>query len=129
MISLKRNLNTAQIFGSGLALILLSLLLYIFLENRIFLNISLGLTIFLMIWPTPFKYFGYLWFAFGEALGYIVSRIILSVVYIVLVIPVGLMKRAKIRRNMQLNVFKRDTSSVFKPRNYHFSDKDFDKPF
>jgi hypothetical protein len=128
-MSLKRNLSTTQVFGSGLALILLSLLLYIFLENQIFLNISLGLTIFLMIWPAPFKYFGYLWFAFGEALGYVVSRIILSVVYIVLVIPVGLMKRAKISRNMKLNVFKRDTASVFIPRDYNFSDKDFDKPF
>jgi hypothetical protein len=125
----KRDLNTNQIYGSGLALILIGLILYIIYKERIFVDITLGLVILLMIWPSPFKYFGYFWFAFGEALGYIVSRIILSVIFIILVVPVGFLKRAKIRKNMQLNIFKRDTTSVFKSRDYHFSEKDFDKPF
>lgn len=129
MMFLKRQLNTAQVYGSGLALILLNLLLYIFLSKTIFLHFSLGFVILLMIWPSPFRYFGLFWFAFGEALGYMVSRIILSIIFLLLVVPIGLLKRRGLRKNMQLNIFKKDTTSVFRARDYVFSDKDFEKPF
>jgi hypothetical protein len=129
MIFLKRQLNTNQLFGSGLALILLMLLGYIFLHTQILLYFAVSLVILLMIWPQPFRYFGIFWFAFGEALGFVVSKILLTIVYGLLVIPIGLLKRKSIRHNMQLSVFKKDETSVFKSRNYTFSEKDFEKPF
>jgi len=129
MKHLKRNLNTNQIYGSGLALILIMLGLNLYFKERLFAEIALGMVILLMIWPTPFRYFGYFWFAFGESLGYVVSRVILSVVYVVLVIPVGLLKRKPIRRSMQVNAYKAGTDSLFKNRNHKYTEADFEKPF
>jgi hypothetical protein len=129
MLFLQRPLNTVQIFGSGLALILLVLLAYLFFHTQAILYIAISLVILLMVWPYPFRYFGYFWFALGEALGFVVSKIILSIVFIILVIPIGLLKRKSIRNNMNLYVFKKADASVFKNRDYLFSEKDFEKPF
>ncbi len=129
MKHLKRQLNTNQIYGSGLALILIMLGLNLYYKEQVFAEIALGLVILLMVWPLPFKYFGYLWFALGEGMGYVVSRIIMSVVFVFLVIPVGLIKRKHIRSSMQINAFKTGNSSLFKTRNHQYTKADFEKPF
>ncbi len=82
-----------------------------------------------MIWPAPFRYFGIVWFALGEALGFIVSRILLTVIFSFLVIPVAIFKKGSIRRNMNLGQFKIGNDSVFKNRNYIFDSGDLLKPF
>jgi uncharacterized membrane protein YgaE (UPF0421/DUF939 family) len=129
MVSFKKQLTVSQLYGSGLALILIFLLLYLFGDNPLFLHISVVLIILLMVWPAPFKYFGLFWFAFGETLGFVVSRIILSLIFILIVIPVGLLKRKSIRNNMNLNDFAKSTDSVFKERNHTFLPNDLIKPF
>jgi hypothetical protein len=129
MISFKKQLTVSQLFGSGLALILIFLLLYLFSKNQLYIHISVALTILLMVWPAPFKYFGLFWFAFGETLGFVVSRIILTLIFVLVVIPVGLLKRKSIRKNMHLNDFAKSNRSVFKERNHTFTSDDLLKPF
>lgn len=133
-----RHLNENQVTGSGLALVLFTLILHLIYRDFSFIlfnheitlvHMALLLVIWIMVYPQPFRYFGYLWFALGEGLGYVVSRILLSIVFLVFVIPVGLLVRPGLRKNMQLNVFKKSKSTVFKKRDYQFSSKDFDKPF
>jgi hypothetical protein len=126
---LKKNLNITQVFGSGLALILIALLIFLFSEKIFFLHAAMVLTVLLMIWPAPFRYFGIVWFALGEALGYVISRILLTVIYLFLVIPVSIFKRGGIRCNMNLEHFKKGNESVFKDRNHIFDSGDLLKPF
>lgn len=129
MVRLNKELNTAQVYGSGLALIIIFVLLYIFLEKRIFFYSANFLTVTLLIWPKPFRYFGIFWFGLGDVLGFIVSKIILILIYFVIVIPVGWIIRKKIRSNMQIQHFGKNSDSVFRTREYLFSVKDFSKPF
>lgn len=124
-----RELNPHQLFGSGLAAILICLLGYIFSGKDTWVYVAIGAVLWLMIWPAPFRYFGMAWFGLGELLGFFVSRILLTIIYGVLVIPIGLLVRKRLRRNMQLSLFKSGDGSAFKSRNHHFTDKDFKKPF
>jgi len=126
---LKKELTIVQIFGSGLALILITLLIFLFSEKMVFLHTAIALTVLLMIWPAPFRYFGIVWFALGEALGFIVSRILLTVIFLFLVIPVAIFKKGSIRRNMNLGQFKIGNDSVFKNRNHIFDSDDLVRPF
>lgn len=103
--------------------------MFLLTEKILFLHTAIGLTVLLMIWHAPFRYFGVAWFAFGEALGFVVSRIVLTFIYIVLVIPIGLLKRRTIRKNMKLGQFKKGTDSVFKDRNLTYGQNDLVKPF
>ena len=129
MITFRKELSTSQIYGSGLALILIFVLLYLFFDKPIFFYIVGGLTVALLIWPNPFRYFGIFWFALGDILGYVVGRILLTIIFLVVVVPVGLIMRGKLRSNLQLSQFKANGNSVFRERGYLFSGKDFSKPF
>ncbi len=130
MNKLNRKLSTGQIYGSGLALILICLLIYIFADKTLFLYFSVAFTILLMVLPAPFKYFGFVWFAIGDLLGFVVSKIILSLVFVSLVIPMSLVKKRKIRKNMHLSFFKDENKdSFFKNRTHKYTNHDFEKPF
>lgn len=124
-----KEMSISRIYGSGLAAILILLIIFIFTGYDLWLYSSLVLIVLLMIWPSPFRYFGMVWFSFGEILGFVVGKFILTVIYIILVLPVGLLVRKKIRRNMQLSSFKNNSGSAFKIRNYEYSSGDFEKPF
>lgn len=126
---IKREFTTSQIYGSGLALLLILLLVYLFAENKAVIQIAVVLTVLLMVWPAPFRYFAILWFGLADVLGYVVSRIILTVVYLILVVPVGILKRESLRRSLKLNLFKKGNESVFTIRNHTFTGDDLLKPF
>ncbi len=125
----KRNITLAQTYGSGLALILIFLIIFFFKREILYIQIITGITILLMIWTTPFRYFGILWMAFGDGMGKIVSRIVLSAIFLLLVVPVGLVKGGHIRKTMQINLFGKGQASLFKNRDHVFSKNDFEKPF
>lgn len=122
--------NLHQLYGSGLALILIILGLYWYLQKPVLLYSAIALIVLLMIWPSLFLLFTRLWFAFGYGLGYVMNRIILGSIFIIMVLPMGLLKRKRIRKRMQIDVFGNDPlQSAFIERNYTYSNKDFEKPF
>jgi hypothetical protein len=129
MINFKKDVQPSAVYGSGLAAILIFLIGFLVTGHEILLYIMLATIVILMIWPAPFRYFAVVWFAFGELLGYFVSRIILSLIYLLLVIPVGLFVRNQLRRKMQLNAYKTGIESAFKVRDHLLSTDDFEKPF
>jgi len=129
MIPFIKNISAPQLYGSGLAAILISLILYWFSRHDIWLYFCFGIVILLMLWPAPFRYFAIFWLAFGELLGFFVSRLILSAIYILVVIPVSLFVGRKIRKSMQLSCFKSNKPSAFKVREHQFTPNDFEKPF
>ncbi len=126
---LKRQLSTAQIYGSGLAFILILLLIYSFTGVKYFLHVSLAVLIILMVWPVPFRYFGLFWFALGELLGYITGRFFMAVIFVLVVIPVSIFKRRSIRKKMNLGASDKGVPSFFITRNHRFSAADLIKPF
>ena len=73
--------------------------------------------------------FAIIWLGFSKLLGTVVSKIILTIVYIVLVIPVGIFRRILGKDSLQLSGFKKGSSSVMKTRNYSFTSKDIEMPY
>ncbi len=79
--------------------------------------------------PMFFYPFAIAWLGFSQLLGTIVSKILLTVVYVIMVIPLGLVRRVLGKDTLQLSEFKKDTGSVMKTRNFVFTSKDIEKPF
>lgn len=125
----KKDITPTQLYGSGLAAILICLLLHVFLGKVVFLHLAIGLTVLSMVWTLPVRYFAVIWFAFGEMLGYVVSRVLLTIIFLIVVFPVSLFVRKSIRRRMSLSLFKAGSDSVFKNREHPFTASDFEKPF
>ncbi len=82
-----------------------------------------------MAFPMFFYYFAIFWLGFSQILGTIVSKIILSVVFFVMVLPVGLIRRMMGKDSLQLKKFKKGKSGVMLQRNHLFTSEDIVNPF
>ena len=82
------------IVATGFAVIALSPALRHGQSPRIWaLVLSLALAGTALVFPPALKPFHRVWMTIGEALGWVNSRIILSVVYYVLIVPIGVIHR------------------------------------
>lgn len=118
-----------QASDSGMAIVLILLLIGLFTGNDLYYKIAIPVLVIDMTYPMFYYYFAILWFGFSQILGTIVSKIILSVVFFVMVLPVGLIRRMMGKDSLQLKKFKKGKSSVMLQRNYRFTSKDIINPF
>ena len=124
-----RTISKKQASDTGMAIVLVLLLIGLFSQNTIYYKIAIPVLVINMIVPMFFYPFAIIWLGFSHLLGTVVSKIILTIVYIVLVVPVGIFRRILGKDSLQLNDFKKGTGSVMKVRNYIFSSKDIEKPY
>jgi hypothetical protein len=82
-----------------------------------------------MTWPRAFVPASTIWFGFSALLGSVMSRVILSLVYYLVLTPVGLLRRAMRRDTLKIAAFKAGTESVFTTRAGRFVPKDLATPF
>lgn len=122
-------LTKKQCSDSGLAATLILLIIGYFTENTIFFHIAIPVVILVMTAPQIFYPFGVIWLGLTHFIGNVVSRILLTIIYIVLVIPVGLVRRATGKDPLQLKRFRKDNESIFRDRNHQYVSKDLETPY
>ena len=123
------NIENDQIKDSGMAAVLILLLLGYFLEARIFFVVAIPVLLINMIWPAIYKPFALLWIIVSFILGNISSKVILAIVFLLLLTPVGLFRKLLGKDQLQLKKWKKDKTSVFVVRNYSYQPKDIENPY
>lgn len=118
-----------QCKDSGLALVLIALILSMVFSPHYLLPIGIGLLVVTMTVPTLFRPFARIWFGFSHALGTLVSRMLLTLLFYGLVTPVGCIRRLLGKDSMQLKKWKRGEVSVFHDRDHLFTRQDLDNPY
>ena len=124
-----KKLSVEKCKDSGLALVLICLLCYQAWKLDILMLLAVIFLIVAMTYPLIFQPFARIWFALSTALGTVVSKVILSVLFFILVFPVGLLRRLMGKDSMRLKSWKKGAESVFRLRNHRFAAKDLDHPF
>jgi hypothetical protein len=114
---------------SGLALVLISLICYQVWKLEIFIILAIIFLVVAMTYPLIFQPFARFWFALSTALGTVVSKIILTVLFFVIVLPIGLIRRALGKDAMQMKSWKKGKESVFRTRQHKFTAKDLEHPY
>ena len=123
-------ISKAQSRDTGMAMVLIMLLLANFFLKSSVLNIlSIPVLILTMSIPIIFKPLAVVWFGFSHILGAVMSRFILSSIFIIVVTPLGLLINTIRRDPLRLKAFKKTTDSVFITRDHTFSKKDIDYPY
>jgi hypothetical protein len=69
------------------------------------------------------------WFGLAKVLGEINVRILLTLVFIVVVIPVGMWRKWMRKDTLQLRRFKKDKGSVMDIRNHVYTKEDLQHTF
>ncbi len=118
-----------QAKDTGMAMVLICLLLGWFGKFPRFLPLSIVLLIITMAWPKAFKPLAVLWFGLSQVLGQVVSKILLSVAFFLIVTPIGVIRRLKGADSLQLKKWKQGTGSVFVERQGAIQDKDLLNPY
>jgi hypothetical protein len=129
MIFDSKTITVEKCKDSGLALVLISLICYQVWKFEIFVLAAIIVLVIAMTYPLIFQPFARFWFALSTALGTVVSKIILTILFFVVVLPVGLARRLMGKDAMQLKSWEKGDESVFRKREHRFSAKDLEHPY
>jgi hypothetical protein len=121
-------ISSRQSLDSGLALVLILLLLSLFID-QLYVKPAILVLLICMIYPDVFKPFAYIWFKLSAVLGHVASKVLLSIVFFVIVLPIGLIRRLFGSDAMKLKAWQSGDQSVFIVRNHLFSTEDIKYPY
>ncbi|MBL7112858.1 MAG: hypothetical protein ISS19_13055 [Bacteroidales bacterium] len=122
-------LTRKQCIDAGMAVVLIMLLIGLFTDKVLFYKLAIPILVINMIAPRFYYPFGIVWFGFSGLLGDVVSRILLTIVYFIIVFPVGIIRRLSGKDTLKLKEFKRSANSVMLTRDHTFTKTDLEKPF
>ncbi len=118
-----------QAKDSGMAAILILLLIGLITKHIIYFEIAVGLLLIDMLFPMFFYPFAIIWFGLSRILGIVVSKVLLSVIYVIMVLPVALTRQLMGKDPLLLKAFKKSNKSVMKTRNHVYETADLERPF
>lgn len=110
------NVTRDQCKDAGLALILIGVIALQLSRAPWLPPALIVVTLLLMIKPTLFKPFAALWFGLSTLLGTVMSKVVLTVVFVVVVTPIALVRSMLGKDSLQLRKWKKDKGSVYRER-------------
>jgi hypothetical protein len=124
-----KTISKKEASDTGMAMTLICLLLGLWLKKNIYYEISIGVLVMTMAFPMFYYPFAVIWLGLTNLLGMIVSRVLLSVVYILFLMPVGMIRRSLGKDALNLTGFKKSKASVMINRDIEFTANDIKNPF
>ena len=120
----KKDLRAAE---TAQVLVALFLIASLFLHGNIrILKVALVIALLSLITRAPFRPLSRFWFYLAEALGAVMTKILLSIIYFAILTPISVLYRLTHKNALTL---RRTEGSLFKDRNESFSKKDFIHPY
>lgn len=123
-----QKMTTKQGCDTGMALTLILLLVTYFSKNNGFVTPAILFLVLTMTWPAIFKPLAVLWFGLSRLLGSVVSKVILTLVFVVVVIPIGFIRKVAGADAMRLKEWKKE-QTVFVERNHTYVAQDLERPY
>jgi hypothetical protein len=108
----------------GMLAALIAAFLALHFKEYNYMKIALALILLTIILPVLFFPFAVCWFGLSRILEVIGSGILLSLIFLIIVIPIGLIRKIIGYDNLRLKQFKRDSKSVMIRRDHVFDDSD-----
>lgn len=114
---------------TGQAMVLLLLLLIFFKEWYLLVLPAIIVQVLNMTWPALFKPMAVCWFGLTGFIGRVISRFLLTMVFGLMVIPVGVFRKMLGKDPMGVKNWKVDTRSVFVIREHVYGRDDLENPY
>jgi len=128
-MALKTHFTKKEHTDSGLALLLLTLIVSQWLNQLLFIRLAIAEVLVLLIAPVLIFPFTFLWLNISDLLGKVMSKVILAIVFFVFVWPVSMIRKIMGKDSLRLKEFKKDTNSVFINRNHSYTRTDLTTPY
>jgi len=118
-----------QARDTGMALTLVALIVFFATREIRYATIATAILLLDMIWPSFFKPLAKLWFGLSHVLGTVMSKVILTLAFFLVLTPMGLLRSLLGKDPMRVRQFKQGTDSVFRVRDHTFTAADVEQPF
>ena len=125
----RNRLTVDQCKDTGMAMVLILLLLTLATRRNYLIPFAIGLLALTMIRPQLFRPVAVVWFGLSHVLGIVTSRIVLTIIFFVVVTPIGLVRRLLGTDTLNLRSFKKGHESVMEKRNHTLCAHDLVKPY
>lgn len=112
-----------------LALTFLLLLIWFFTRHAELIYAAMAFLLVGMIWSAAMRPLAFLWFGLSNVLGKIMSCVLLSVVYLVIVLPVAVVRRLMGKDSLRLRQWRSGSESCFVVREYSYTAEDLKHPY
>ncbi len=113
------------------AVVLTAVILFIGWKFQDWRYIIVGIVVLFLslIVPIIFYPLAKLWFGLGTVLGFVSTKILLTVIFFLIVAPIGVFRNWIGKDSLHLKSFKKNSTSVFNIRNHKFSPEDLKNPY
>jgi hypothetical protein len=112
---------------TGMALSLLLILIGLYSKQNLFFAVAALLLLITMTIPKLLKYPSLFWFGLSEVMGKVVSKLLLTAVFFLVISPIAIVMR--VLGKDQLNLRNHNRSSAFSERAHEFEANDLKNPF
>jgi hypothetical protein len=114
---------------TGLALVLLLLIAQLVTGRQGLTTAAVVALVVTMTAPLVFRPLSVVWFGFSHVLGAVMSKVLLSAVFYLIVTPVAVVRRLLGHDTLRLRAFKAGDTSVMHPRHHVYAPDDLDTPY
>lgn len=123
------SISKEQAKDSGMAIVLILLIIGYFSNDDLYYKIAIPVLLMNMIFPRFYYPFAVFWYSLSNLMGTVVSKVLLSVVFFIVVLPIALLRRLLGKDTLLLKKFKKANESVMKTRKHTYVAADLEKPF
>src|SRR5690242_20736290 len=114
---LERKITKDQCRDTGMAMVLLFFILFALRRRTGLLDAAVVLHIVNMTIPKIYRPVAVVWLTFSDLLAMVASKFLMSVIFLLVVTPIGILRGLLGKDSLKLRVFKRGEESVMVNRN------------
>ncbi len=123
-------ISVKQCLEVGMLTTLACLVVFLFLPERWYwVWIAISVLVLALILPKAFQPVAFLWFGLAKVLGLVSTRILLTVTFFLLIVPVGFLRKLLGRDELKLKQFKKSNESVLSIREHCYEPNDLKNTF
>ena len=126
---MQKQINLEQARDSGLAIVLILLLIGYFKQDFVFIGWSIVILIVDMAVPQVFRPFAKVWLGISTILGTIMSKVVLFVVFFAILTPIGMIRGLFGADPMLNKQWRKGNASVFRVRNHRYRPEEIERPY
>ncbi|HMC85921.1 MAG TPA: hypothetical protein VKI61_10360 [Chitinophagaceae bacterium] len=108
----------------GMVMTLVAVFLAVYLKEFNYAKLAFALILLTIVVPVLFYPFAFCWFGLSRFLGQISTAVLLAILYVLIIIPIGFLRRVAGYDGLQLKQFKKSKKSVLADRNHVFDNTD-----
>lgn len=124
-----KRITKEQNKDTGMAMVLLLLLLSLGLKRHGLIVAAIAALLVNMTWPSFYRPIAVLWLGLSTLIGSVMSRVLLTIVFFLVVTPIGIARRVFGGDSLRLKAFRASEDSVMFERNHTFTGQDIQKPY